>query len=151
MVKFSIIIPVRELNDFIRRFVPIILQQSFQDFEIIILPNEDSGEKFKKTHIIPSGNVGPAQKRDLGVRSSKGEIIAFIDDDAYPETHWLEKTLHHFADSEIGAVGGPNMTPPESNFFQHLSGDVLASPLVSGPFNYRYKKGRLISCEDLPS
>ena len=151
MVKISIIIPVKEINDYIRKFVPIILRQSFQNFEIIILPNQKSTEKFKKTRIIPSGNVGPAQKRDLGVSKARGEIIAFIDDDAYPEKDWLKKALLDFSDKEVGMVGGPNLTPKESNFFQHLSGAVLASWIVSGPVYYRYIKSKKRYCDDLPS
>jgi GT2 family glycosyltransferase len=156
MVKFSIIIPVKEINDYIRNFIPINLKQSYRDFEIIILPNEipkDKKDNFKdkRVKIIPSGNIGPAEKRDLGVKKSKGEIIAFIDDDAYPEKDWLKNSLKFFQNPDVAAVGGPNLTPKESNFFQKVSGEVLASYLVSGPVNFRYKPGKEHECDDLPS
>jgi len=152
--KFSIIIPVKEINDYIQDFIPINLNQSYKNFEIIILPNqnpENNPFKDKRVKIIPSGNVGPAEKRDLGVKKSAGEIIAFIDDDAYPEKDWLKNSLKFFQNPEIAAVGGPNLTPKESNFFQKVSGEVLASYLVSGPVNFRYKPGKEHVCDDLPS
>lgn len=150
--KISIIIPVKEVNDYIREFVPIILKQDYEDFEIIILPDKKSVFKAKKTKIISSGPGGPAKKRDLGAKLAKGDVLFFIDDDAYPvRRDLLDKALKYFDNPEIAAVGGPNITPPESNVFQKVSGDVLASYLVGGTENHRYKPGLKKECYDLPS
>lgn len=151
VIDFSIIIPVKEINDYIRKFVPIILEQTNKNFEIIILPNESSDISFPKTKIISTGKIGPAEKRDLGAKNSRGKILAFIDDDAYPEKNWLERAAAYFKDKTIAGVGGPNLTPPESNFFQHLSGKVLSSFIVSGTEAHRYKTGKVKVCYDLPS
>jgi len=152
-IKFSIIIPVKEINEYIRNFTPRILEQTYKNFEIIILPNEKpkSGFSLAKTRIIPTGNVGPAEKRDLGAKAAHGEILAFIDDDAYPDREWLEITSRHFQKETIAGVGGPQLTPPESNYFQKTSGYVLSSWIVSGDQFHRYKKGKLKECYDLPS
>ncbi|MEK6928706.1 MAG: glycosyltransferase [Nanoarchaeota archaeon] len=151
MVKVSIIIPVKEINEYVKNFVPIILKQKYRNFEILIIPDKKTKEKFEKTRIIPSGETGPAQKRDLGVKKAKGEIIAFIDDDAYPEHGWIENALYEFRDKNTAIVGGPNITPEESNFFQKLSGEVLSSYMISGPVFYRYKKSKRRFSQDLPS
>ena len=153
MVKFSIIIPVKEINDYIRRFVPVILNQSYRDFEIIILPDENEIVPFrdKRVKIIKTGPAGPAQKRDIGAKKACGEILAFIDDDAYPEDNWLKNSLKSFKNKENLGVGGPNLTPEESNFFQKVSGEVLASWIISGPVTYRYKKSKKRELEDFPS
>ncbi len=150
-MRFSIIIPVKEINDYIREFIPIILEQSFKDFEIIILPNEKSGEKFKKTKIVPTGNVGPAEKRDIGAKIARGDILAFIDDDAYPEKNWLKNADVHFKTVEVAGLGGPQLTPQKSNYFQKLSGEVLSSFIVSGTEAHRYKISGKKECYDLPS
>ena len=44
--------------------------------------------------------------RNLGIRAAAGDIVAFIDDDALPESNWLEQALSSFDDPEVGAVGG---------------------------------------------
>lgn len=99
-----------------------------------------------------SGHVRPAEKRNLGIAKAKGEIIAFIDDDAYPDENWLERALVHFEDASIGAVGGPGVTPPGDDFRRKLSGRVYDNVLVSGNFRYRYKaSGKLRDVEDFPS
>lgn len=151
MVKASIIIPVKEVNDYVRMFIPKILKQNFQDFEIILLPDKKTKERFPRTKVTPSGPGGPAMKRDLGAKHSKGEILAFIDDDAYPEKGWLDKAISHFENKDVGAVGGPNLTPRESNLFQRLSGEVLSSWMVSGPAALRYKSTKIKEVDDLPS
>ncbi|MCK5043531.1 glycosyltransferase [Candidatus Pacearchaeota archaeon] len=156
-MKFSIIIPVKDINNYILEFVPKLLKQSYKSFEIIILPNEkpkqiNSVLQNEKIKIIGSGFTGPAQKRNLGAQKSDGEILVFIDDDAYPvEDKWLEKVLDNFQTKDIVAVGGPQFTPPESNFFQKLSGKLFESFMISGPVSFRHKSAHKKICYDLPS
>ena len=101
--------------------------------------------------IIPTGPVNPAQKRDIAIEHAKGEILGFIDDDAYPAKDWLNKAMDNFKDSNIAAAGGPAVTPSGDTFRQRASGLVYSSPIVSAKFTYRYlpKKGRYV--DDYPS
>ncbi|MFZ5342012.1 MAG: hypothetical protein ACOZBL_05955 [Patescibacteria group bacterium] len=51
----SIIIPVKEINDYIRESIPIINQLDYSDFEIIILPNENNiNFEAPNVRIVPS-------------------------------------------------------------------------------------------------
>jgi cellulose synthase/poly-beta-1,6-N-acetylglucosamine synthase-like glycosyltransferase len=77
--------------------------------------------------------------------------VAFIDDDAYPEPDWLSNAVPHFADHTVAAVGGPGVTPPGDNFRRQISGWVYESPMVSGGFTYRYRKGRMRDVDDYPT
>lgn len=135
MVKFSIIIPIKEINHLLRQeTIPQILKQTYPDFEIIIVTDKVSKEQFPKTEIIASGkDIGPAGKRDMGVKRAKGDILAFLDDDSYPETTWLKNALEIFQESEeIAAVCGPTLTPPHDNLRQKVSGYVWSTTLGSG-------------------
>jgi cellulose synthase/poly-beta-1,6-N-acetylglucosamine synthase-like glycosyltransferase len=138
----SIIIPVRDINDYIRAAIPHFLSQDYQNFEIIILPDEKTEETFPRVKMIPTGDVGPAAKRDLALPHADGEILAFIDDDAYPRRDWLKNAVRFFADDSIGAVCGPAVTPPEDNIFQQASGKVYEARLCCGPYTYRYRPER---------
>ena len=94
----------------------------------------------------------PAEKRNIGIREAKGEIVAFIDDDAYPDAHWLEYAVKYFGDKSIGAVGGPGVTPPDDPYLARTGGRVYDNILVSGNYRYRYKAGGVRrDVDDYPS
>lgn len=148
----SIIIPVLEINDYIRESIPFILNLDYGNFEILILPNEDKGERFEKTKIIPTHLSDPAIKRDVGGKKAKGEILAFLDDDAYPFKNWLKKATRHFQDEKVAAVGGPGITPKNESFSKKLSGAVFESFLGGGKARERYLKvGKIKKVDDWPT
>ncbi len=113
--------------------------------------NDIVGQLPVPVFIIPTGPLSPAHKRDIGLASAKGEIIAFIDDDAYPVKDWLKNALAHFSDNNVAAVGGPAVTPPCDNLRQAASGAVYSSVLVSGKFVYRYLPKAMREVDDYPS
>ena len=145
----SIIIPVKKINDYIYENVEHSLKMEYKNFEIIILPDNASNVKFKKTKIIPSGNVKPGEKRNLGVKHAKGEIIAFIDDDAYPRKDWLTNAIKGFKDKSIAAIGGPGVTPPKDSLSQKISGAIYEYGSLN--YNYRYTSGKKQEIDDFPS
>jgi len=151
--KVSIIIPVKEINDYIREAVPRYLGLDYSDFEVLILSDHDSGEDFgPKVRVVATHpQTGPADKRDVGAREAQGEILAFIDDDAYPHKDWLKKAVGYFEDSAVAAVCGPGVTPPSDSVGQKVSGWVQASKLGGGQNTYRFipQKSRLV--DDYPS
>ena len=151
MTRYSFIIPVKEINEYVRESIPAILSLGRNDFEILIYPDEIASDIWPKTRQIASGSVGPAQKRNLAIRDAKGEILVFIDDDAYPKNNFLEILGKDFASDDIVAVGGPAMTPKESKFWQKVSGATFLSSL-SGGFPERYRPvGKKKFVADWPS
>jgi len=146
----------------------------YPDFEIIILPDNHFGSAIglrfsvlgehlipntehpskgtlPELRIIPTGPVNPARKRDLAIDYARGEILAFIDDDAYPMRDWLKNAVRSFSDSNVAAVAGPAVTPGEDNLMQRASGNIYSSFLVSAHFTYRYLPGKRREVDDYPS
>ena len=149
--KISIIIPVKEINDYIRQAMKYYADLEYDKYEILIFPDYMSDEDFPHTRIIPSGEVGPADKRDMALQYAEGEIFAFIDDDAYPAKDWLKNAVRYFANPEVGAVGGPAVTAPDDDIWQQASGKIYESFLCSGAYTYRYLPKEEREVEDLPS
>ncbi|HEX5419142.1 MAG TPA: glycosyltransferase [Gammaproteobacteria bacterium] len=63
--------------------------------------------------LISTPNRGLAEARNTGWKRASGEIIAYIDDDAYPDVHWLRYLAYTFMTTGYGGVGGPNIAPAE--------------------------------------
>jgi GT2 family glycosyltransferase len=83
----------------------------------------------------------------VGVANAKGEIVAFVDDDAFPRADWIKKAVKYFDDPLIGAVCGPGVKPPNESLRETVSSAFWDSPIGSGPARYRYVKAT-ISFED---
>lgn len=150
-MKASIIIPLKEINDYVREAIPHILNLDYENFEILIFPDNETQETFQKTRVIATGFIGPAQKRDLALKYAQGEILAFIDDDAYPKKDWLKNAIRYFDDPEIAAVCGPGITPLNNSIKQKASGWVCSSALAGPKISYRYFPGPKREVNDYPT
>jgi len=150
--KVSIIIAVGKPGDFVVECISHCLQLDYPDYEIIVLPDEEWIPPDDTIRVIPTGTVRPAEKRDRGIEESTGEIMAVIDDDAYPaHSEWLSRAVRHFDDPGVAAVGGPGVTPPDDNLSCRISGWIYDSPFVSGGYTYRYRPGRMQDVDDYPT
>ena len=91
MPKVSVIVPVYNVEKYLRRCVDSILAQTFTDFEVLLIDDgstDSSGkicDEFQKTHgcikAFHQSNMGVTAARQRGVKSSKGEWITFVDSD----------------------------------------------------------------------
>lgn len=131
-----------EYDRFIHDLKPLI-NQSYKSVEIIIVRDRTEKiriQKERKIRIItfPGETRSPAVKRDYALSKVKGDICAFIDDDAYPAHDWVENAVKFFRNNKIIAVGGPGITPPEDNYWERLSGLVYESYFCSGEAQYRF-------------
>jgi glycosyltransferase involved in cell wall biosynthesis len=155
---FSIIIPVKEINDYILESVPITLRMDYADFEVLVLPNEMPSEalpsclKDMRVRVIPTGCVGPAVKRDMGAERAIYDRLAFLDDDAYPREDWLRNADKAFAETGACAIGGPGVTPPDSTLAERASGLFFETLVGGGGMDYRYRPtGRSFPVDDFPT
>lgn len=150
-MRVSIIIPIIKISDYVRESIPEILKLK-EDIEIIVVPNEKTDEKWSKTRIIPNGNNNASEKRNLGVKNASGEIVAFLDDDAYPKKDWLNQAFKHFTNVNVIAVGGPAITPNSDDILQKASAAAFESFIGGGGTRNRYLPiGKTKEIDDWPS
>lgn len=165
-MTISIIIAVKTWQKNLEECLNRCQELDYSDFEIIVLPDDpfDSVlDEHRKPNtknrnrgtvpisVIPTGCVSPAKKRDIALNYASGKILAFIDDDVYPQRDWLKNAVKNFADESVAAVGGPAVTPSEDNLRQKASGFIYASPLVNAKFRYRYIPLKKRQVDDYPS
>lgn len=104
MPVFSVIVPVYNVEQYIDRCIQSILDQSYRNFELILVDDgssDNSGticDKYvvddKRVKIIHQENKGLSAARNVGMELAKGEYLYFVDSD-----DWIEKeTLQVLAD-----------------------------------------------------
>lgn len=103
MAFFSVIIPLYNKENFIENTIKSILNQTFQDFEIIVV-NDGSTDKseekvlqFKDDRVryFNKKNEGVSQTRNFGLTEANADFVAFLDADDYWYPSFLE-TMHHY-------------------------------------------------------
>ena len=96
---FSVIIPVYNVEDCLEKCVDSVLQQSFSDYEIILVNDgatDGSGkiaDEFSdlRIHVIHQENKGASGARNTGMTVSSGKYIVFMDgDDYWDDTNFLK-------------------------------------------------------------
>lgn len=152
MASVSIIIPTRTVTPELKEAIPHLLALEPHAHEILVvtdrLPDIDLPHPIR----IITQTGGPATKRDAAARQAQGDILAFLDDDAYPRKDWIEKATRHFSDDSVAAVGGPAITPRNDPLWAQASGAFFTSWLGSGPVQNRYWPiGDARSIDDWPS
>ncbi|MEP5008152.1 glycosyltransferase family 2 protein, partial [Roseobacter sp.] len=87
-------------------------QLAYEAFEVIVVTDTEGleavaalpfGDQIKT---VPYHDANISAARNRGIAQAAGEIVAFIDDDAVPETGWLYHLIAPFADAEVAAAGG---------------------------------------------
>lgn len=107
MKKVSVIIPVYKVEQYITDTVQSVLNQTYQNFELIIVDDgspDRSIEICQQFHdprikIIRQNNQGVSAARNNGIRQSQGEYIAFLDADDIWLPEKLEKHVNHLESS----------------------------------------------------
>jgi GT2 family glycosyltransferase len=92
----------------------------YPNYEVIVVDDgsTDSTARIVREYgfrLITTPNRGLSHARNTGLVAATGEIIAYIDDDAYPDPHWLTYLASTFlnpAGQNFAGVGGPNIAPP---------------------------------------
>jgi O-antigen biosynthesis protein len=89
----------------------------YPNFEIIVVDDgsKDATAAIAKEYgvkVISIANHGLSFARNLGLQEAAGEIVAYIDADAYPDPHWLGYLASTFMRTDYAGVGGPNIPPP---------------------------------------
>ena len=95
MPKFSIIVPVYNVENYIKKCLDSIFNQSYKDFEVIVVNDgtkDNSMDIVKKydVTIINQKNQGLSEARNAGVKKAIGDYLIFVDSDDYIENDLLK-------------------------------------------------------------
>ncbi len=138
---FSIIIPVRQMNPYLKETIVRLKEQTIKNFETLIITDQISG------------SANPSQKRNLGAQKAKGNYLVFFDDDSFPTKNYFKNAQKLIQKHpQFAGFSGPCLTPPQDNIYKQASGLVWSSWLGSGGAGiYRNSKQSARFVDDYPS
>jgi GT2 family glycosyltransferase len=115
MAKNSVVISTysKERLSYLLDCIESLKKQSLKPDEIVLVldPYPNLVEFYKSklsgdVRVVVSRKPGLSNARNAGVRSARGDIVSFIDDDAVADEYWLENLAKNFEDSNVIGAGG---------------------------------------------
>lgn len=100
MIKFSLIIPIYNVEQYLRDCLNSVIAQTYPDYEVICVNDgstdgslailEEYQKKYDKITVISQQNKGLSGARNTGIRTAKGDYLFFLDSDDWIEPNTLE-------------------------------------------------------------
>lgn len=137
--------PVERIGGDAERAIASVLgQEAPFPFELIVVsaaPLALAG-RARVTNVVEA-NRNPATRRNRAVSVARGELLAFIDDDATADAHWLATAAAYFdAHPDVLAIGGPDPAPPDSSVPELIADTLLATRFIgSGVACHENRRG----------
>jgi GT2 family glycosyltransferase len=108
---------------------------TYPDFEVIVVSDGSSDAsaeiaRAQGARLFETAHRGLSHARNVGIANATGEIVAFLDDDAYPDHDWLYYIAASLRANGHAGVGGPNIAPDDDGLVAEC---VAAAP--GGPIH----------------
>ena len=148
----SVIIPVYNAQDGIKRCVDSLLNQSFKNFEIILL-NDGSKDnslnilkeyelKYSFVRVIDKQNEGVAVTRNKGILLAEGEYTMFMDNDDFVDSDYIETFYQAIHEKKLDLVIGGYKRVNQDNqiiFSQDIQQSEWSKYIIMAPWAKIYR------------
>ena len=121
-----------------QQFIADCLRLDYQDYEIIMVTREEIEIGDSRVKIINASSMSRIGMLNLGAGKSNNEILAFIQEEAYPHQDWLLNAVRSFSDQTICAVCGPIASAQSHDILTIAAGVVSSSFLAGGFKRFRF-------------
>lgn len=127
-IQISAVICTHNREQYLGAAIDSLLHQTCKHYEVIVVDNASTDQTAEiakarlhspKVRYIYEETLGLSVARNTGAAAAKGQIVAYLDDDAEASEGWLEALCQAFEDEKVAVAGGkvtliwpPHTTPP---------------------------------------
>jgi glycosyltransferase involved in cell wall biosynthesis len=131
-LTFSVIVNTTDRAGPLQTLLHALEYQSYPHFEVIVVvgPTRDHtldmlSRYADRVRVLRCPAANLSRSRNIGLLAARGEIVAFVDDDAVPSRNWLWQLARLFADPALDATGGRvYLAHPDLPMIQHSLGII---------------------------
>ena len=127
-MKFSVIIPVYNVESYLQASLDSVLNQTFEDWEAICVNDgstdnsaailEEYGQKDSRFKIINLPNGGLSAARNTGVKAAAGDYVLFLDSDDWLESNALERVSESLTNEDMLCFSGRRFFEKEGRYHE---------------------------------
>lgn len=163
MPRLSIIVPVYKVEKYIHKCVDSILNQTFTDFELILVDDgspdncgricDEYAEKDSRVKVIHKKNGGLSDARNYGIDAAEGSILGFVDSDDDIDHNMYKSMIEYMDSNDLDVVcadtyviknNKKKFKPryPKAKIFYNKDGviEILDGTLDNAAWNKIYKR-----------
>ncbi len=128
--RVSVIMPMdRPGEDALRAVASVLEQKTAVTFELLVVaPAGTPIPRGAGIRLVAVEDRNPAIRRNAAAKEARGEILAFIDDDAFAAPDWIDKAVSYLdGHADAVAIGGPDPAPDDSAVGELFADTLLAT------------------------
>ena len=162
----SIIVPIYNVEKYLRKCVDSLLKQSYSNIEILLIDDgstdnsgriSDEYSNYNNVRVYHKENGGLSDARNFGIEHSKGEFLAFVDSDDYVAEDYILRMLDKIQKTDVdivacsyydisedgqilGKIQSTDRILNEKNFWDDIYINIKATPAYGVAWNKLYKR-----------
>lgn len=143
--KVSVIIPVYNAEKFLKYCLNSVINQTYNNLEIILINDgsidnsldvcNEYTKKYKNIKLFTQKNAGVSSARNLGIKKSSGEFLAFVDSDDYVNPYFIEKLVNLITKENVDLAASGIIKVPDYNYSKIYSEYNEKTTTANGAYN----------------
>lgn len=107
----------------------------YPNLEVIVVDDGSTdataeiARRYPRCRLVQQEHAGLSVARNQGFQAATGELIAYLDSDAYPTPEWPYYLALAFDRRMVGGAGGPNVPPPDDEIGAHQVARAPGGPV----------------------